>query len=233
MSYILEALKKAEAERRGEVSPAVRAPLVASMPARRPAWRAPWPWMAASGVLVAVAAALWLVPKKDSPPSVQVAVAPSRPALVIPPQEAAQPSVQEEPAPAPSKPKDKVAKKPAEKPAEKKPPKQPVKQESAQARKQADKQGETADAKKATQPEVSIATLRELPEQIQREIPPLSIGGYLYSGNKADRTVLINKRLLHEGDEVAPGLVLESMQPNGMVFNYRGYRYRTGYRNGS
>lgn len=224
MSYILEALKKAEAERRGEVGHAVRAPQIASMPARRPAWRAPWPWIAASGVLVAVAAALWLVPKKDSQPSVQRAEAPARPALVIPPLEAAAPSAQEEPASAPTKPKEQLAKKPAEK----KQPKQPLKQESAQA----DKPSDIADAKKASQLEMPVPTLRELPEQIQREIPPLSIGGYLYSGNKADRTVLINKRLLHEGDEVAPGLVLESMLPNGMVFNYRGYRYRTSYRNG-
>lgn len=72
-------------------------------------------------------------------------------------------------------------------------------------------------------------TLRELPDNIQREIPQLSVGGYIYSGSKADRSVLINNRLMHEGEEIAPGLTLEKMMPNGMVLNYRGYRYRTGY----
>jgi len=76
---------------------------------------------------------------------------------------------------------------------------------------------------------VSVATLRELPPQIQREIPAMTVGGYIYSGNKADRSVLINNRLMREGDEVAPGLVLEKMMPNGMVLNYKGYRYRAGY----
>jgi general secretion pathway protein B len=71
--------------------------------------------------------------------------------------------------------------------------------------------------------------LRELPDNIQREIPPLKVGGYIYSGSKADRTVIINGRLLHEGEEAAPGLILEKMMPNGMVLNYRGYRYRSGY----
>ncbi len=81
----------------------------------------------------------------------------------------------------------------------------------------------------ATPSDPPVATLRELPDQIQREIPPLAIGGYLYSGNRADRTVLINKRLLHEGDEVVPGLTLEKLMPNGMVLSYKGYRYRTSY----
>lgn len=72
-------------------------------------------------------------------------------------------------------------------------------------------------------------TLRDLPEDLQREIPPLAISGFLYAANPADRSVLINNRLRREGDEVAPGLVLESLQQNGMVLNYRGHRYRSTY----
>jgi general secretion pathway protein B len=77
--------------------------------------------------------------------------------------------------------------------------------------------------------EPPLPGLRELPEQIQREIPTLAIGGYIYSGNKADRSVLINNRLMRDGDEIAPGLQLEKMMPNGMVLNYKGYRYRITY----
>jgi general secretion pathway protein B len=86
-----------------------------------------------------------------------------------------------------------------------------------------------AKAAKAALPPPAPVTLRDLPADIQREIPPLAVGGFLYSANVADRSVLINKRLRREGDEVAPGLVLEALQPNGMVFNYRGYRYRSTY----
>ena len=68
-----------------------------------------------------------------------------------------------------------------------------------------------------------------MPQQVQNEIPQLSVGGYLYSTNRADRSVLINNRLLREGEEIAPGFVLEKMTPKGMVLNYKGYRYRTSY----
>ena len=57
----------------------------------------------------------------------------------------------------------------------------------------------------------------------------MTIGGYIYSGSRADRSVLINNRLLREGDEIAPGFMLEQMMPNGMVLSYKGYRYRTSY----
>ena len=78
-------------------------------------------------------------------------------------------------------------------------------------------------------PEKRIATLRELPENIQREIPALTIGGYIYSGNQSERSILINNRLLHEGEEVEPSLVLEKMLPNEAVFSYKGHRYRISY----
>ncbi|MDB5839847.1 MAG: hypothetical protein JWQ23_1799, partial [Herminiimonas sp.] len=78
-------------------------------------------------------------------------------------------------------------------------------------------------------PEQRVAALRELPENIQREIPALTINGYIYASNPADRSVLINNRLLREGEQVAPGLTLERMQPREAIMNYRGYRYRLSY----
>ena len=57
----------------------------------------------------------------------------------------------------------------------------------------------------------------------------MTIGGYIYSGNQSERSVLINKRLLHEGEEVAPGLVLEKMLPKEAVLSYKGHRYRISY----
>ncbi|WP_317200950.1 general secretion pathway protein GspB, partial [Janthinobacterium sp.] len=77
--------------------------------------------------------------------------------------------------------------------------------------------------------EESVVGLRELPEAIQRQIPPLALGGYIYSKNPADRLLLIDKVLRHEGEEVAPGLTLEKLLPKAAVFNYKGYRYRQAY----
>ena len=90
----------------------------------------------------------------------------------------------------------------------------------------------TAVAKKAAAPDAApaaLATLHDLPAALQAQIPPLKVGGYIYSTNQAERSVLINNRLLAEGDEVAPGLILERMLPDGMVMRYQGYRYRMRY----
>ena len=35
--------------------------------------------------------------------------------------------------------------------------------------------------------------------------------------------------LRREGEEVAPGLVLERLLPKAAIMNFRGYRYRVGY----
>lgn len=51
----------------------------------------------------------------------------------------------------------------------------------------------------------------------------------MYSKNPADRLVLIDKVLRREGEEVAPGLVLEKLQPKAAVFTFKGYRYRMPY----
>jgi general secretion pathway protein B len=41
--------------------------------------------------------------------------------------------------------------------------------------------------------------------------------------------LLIDKVLRREGEEVAPGLTLEKLQPREAVFNFKGYRYRVPY----
>lgn len=71
-----------------------------------------------------------------------------------------------------------------------------------------------------------IQSLRDLPEPIQRAVPQVAMGGYMYSKNPADRLILIDKVLRKEGDEVAPGLQLEKLLPKAAVFVFRGYRYK-------
>jgi general secretion pathway protein B len=74
-----------------------------------------------------------------------------------------------------------------------------------------------------------VLSMRELPEPIQRQIPQLALGGYIYSKTPAERLLLVDKVLRHEGEELAPGLTLEKLQPKAAVFNYKGYRYRVAY----
>jgi general secretion pathway protein B len=77
--------------------------------------------------------------------------------------------------------------------------------------------------------EDSLPFLQQLPESVQGGIPRVAFGGYMYSANPADRLLLVDKALRHEGEEVAPGLVLEKLLPRAAVMNYRGVRYRVAY----
>ncbi|NHQ91081.1 general secretion pathway protein GspB [Janthinobacterium lividum] len=224
MSYILEALKKSQAERQLGELPSIHAPQVqlhdgaASGAARRTPV-----WLALGGVAVAVAAALLLwqpwqaaatapaaapaVPAQamPAPAPVQVVVPPAVPvpapvAVAVPPAAIAAPVHHARPVPEPRQ----------ESPIPAPAPAVPVPAPAAAA-------------------EETVPGMRDLPEPIQRQIPPVAIGGYIYSKNPADRLLLIDKVLRHEGEELAPGLVLEKLQPKAAIFSFKGYRYRVPY----
>ena len=56
----------------------------------------------------------------------------------------------------------------------------------------------------------------------------MTISVHAYSGNPGDRLVGINNRLLREGGYLVPGLKLEQITPDGMIFGYKGYSFRRG-----
>ncbi|MBS1197738.1 MAG: hypothetical protein H6R18_1523 [Proteobacteria bacterium] len=62
----------------------------------------------------------------------------------------------------------------------------------------------------------------------QPELPNVSITVHAYSANPRERIAGINRRLLHEGDEVAPGLKLEQITEDGVILSFRGRRFRRG-----
>ncbi|BCB26758.1 hypothetical protein SKTS_16440 [Sulfurimicrobium lacus] len=66
----------------------------------------------------------------------------------------------------------------------------------------------------------------ELPASIQQELPKIAISGVVYSGDPEGRLVAINDQLVREGDYPAPGLRLEKIMPDGVIFSYRNYRFR-------
>lgn len=223
MSYILDALKKAESERNPGTLSAPTAPSAFGPfpqgPAKR---RKPWLWIALPALTLGLLGAAWLGAMQSwTPPAAQ----PPTP----------QPAARQAALPATNGETQLTSAGPPERSVGREPTRKQVKPKERPAPKTlVKKQPPAKDLPKAAKapppsPEASIATLRELPAQIQREIPVFVVGGYIYSGNKADRSILINKRLLREGDEVAPGLKLEKMMRNGIVLNYKGYRYRTSY----
>lgn len=70
----------------------------------------------------------------------------------------------------------------------------------------------------------------ELPVPIQREIPAMTVQLHSYSSKPGERLVYINSSRLREGDSLMPGLKLEQITPDGMIFSYKGYRFQRGIR---
>lgn len=65
----------------------------------------------------------------------------------------------------------------------------------------------------------------ESPPVPQQEMPTLSVAGFI-RGEGSASMVIVNDRLVREGDEVAPGVKLEKILNDSLVFNYKGYRFK-------
>lgn len=276
MSYILEALKKAQAERQLGNAPTIHAPqpVQAAQPGAA-ASRRPLLIGLGAGALVVVLGGLFAWQRTPAPAGVPAAS--GQPTAALPDAGgatgqplAAVPATSSRPAAAPVLPVPSAAptvpvQAPAQAsatpsaaagaasntlevsapPAPPAPPPRPAHVAEAPARSAAPaavaRAGESAAPARppvatpppaqapAASPEDSLPYLAQLPDATQREVPRVAFGGYMYSANPADRLLLVDKTLRHEGEEVAPGLVLEKLLPKAAVMNYRGLRYRVPY----
>ena len=216
MSYILDALRKADAEReRGNVPGIHAQPIIggSASPAAPRAGTPPWPWIgmgALTLMLVLVLVLGWFLWRGGSPAALEsrpapVAVAPvaPAPALAVAPKDEALPVIRQTRAAAPV----------------------PVAPTAALAKTDA----KAAAAAASAPGEARIYALAELPDEVRRQLPALSIGGSAYSKKAADRILIVNGQVLHEGDKVAPELVLQQIRLKGAVLAFRGYRYEIAY----
>jgi len=73
--------------------------------------------------------------------------------------------------------------------------------------------------------EPRVHSQAELPEEIRRDLPKIVIGGSSYSNAAASRMVMINGQVFHEGDRLAPDLVLERIRSKSAVLAFKGWRY--------
>lgn len=237
MSYILEALKKAQAERQLGNAPTIHAPPPSYAGADTRSSRKPVIIGVAAGALVVALGALFLLRQPAPAPAVQVASAPAPAPVAAPVTAPAPPVVAAPPAPpepvAAVEPEEPV--KPKAPPVSAKPPAPAPKPEPAPRAEPVEAVQEparsvlVAAAPAAPAAEDGVGPLQSLPESVQREIPKVSFGGYIYSPNPAERLLLVDKMLRREGEEVAPGLVLERLLPKAAIMNYRGMRYRVAY----
>ena len=226
MSYILEALRKADAERERDPARGIHAqpvrPVVTAQDAR---WRRPGVIVGAVALLaIAVAATFW----RPAPPASAPVTAPGAPAVAVARAPAAaaapaaavlQPPPPPMPVPAPTAPTPVVAKA-APAPAAKTAP-AAVPASSAPAPATA-APAVVAPAVPAPAPAASerILAMAEAPPDVQR----LAISGGVYSDNPAQRMLIVSGQVVSEGAEIAPGIVLEQIRPKSAVVRVRGMR---------
>jgi general secretion pathway protein B len=238
MSYILDALRRADSERERGAVPSVHArqvPLAGD--GEVPAARLPgWLWPVAAVVVLVIGALVWMLLGRDSPrevvatapvlaPAPSPAPSPTSP-LTSPPAPAPLPApVPNVPAltpPGAPAPRPTVAL-PAVKPPARAVPAAP--QPVPATRPEAAPEPKA----KASAAEPRVFTVAELPDEVRRELPTLAIGGAMYSENPANRMLIINGQTFHERDKLAPGLMLVQIKLKSAVLEFKGFRYGISY----
>jgi len=251
MSYILEALRRAETEReRKRRVPGLHAQPVPVVSPEEPGARRsrPWLWVVvgvSAGVLLPLLWRSWPSgPEAEEAASARVAVAGSvaphgaaaaDDAASAPPAAASAPAAEPAPAteaapakaaqatPAAAAAKPRSQPRPAARP--------PTTVAATNANPSRAAPGRSAKPTPATAPappsapEPPLRSLAELPEELRRGVPELAFGGSVYSEVAAQRMVILNGQVLREGDAVTDELLLEQIRPRSAVMRLRGQRF--------
>lgn len=251
MSYILDALRRADAEReRGRV-PGLHtqlAPLRAkgrSAPQRPLGARAPL--IAGLSLIAAVVAGLaWWALRGDSPapvatseptptltaPPSSPAAAPSRPAFQPEPPLAPPPRIAGAAAPSPASPATAPVPPilaPAPPPPAPAPVPAPAARPPAAAAPAPQPAARAPAASAAPTDESRLPRVNELGATARAALPPLKISGSTYAANPAMRMLILDGQVVQEGQDIAPGLKLESIGPRGAILVHQGQRLRLSY----
>lgn len=237
MSLILQALKKAEAERSVGRVPTLDQ-VTATEPAPPPSRRGVW---AGAVVIIAVAAAVsaawWRATSRGEPSTADAAPLPasaaaslrasasasppSAPAVRADPQVATAPPSVQPPAPAraPSAPPPApvpIAAGPSTTPAPAAPAPAPGRVASAPAR-------------PASVAEAALPSLHDLPASVRQALPPLPLGGSIWSPHPAERMLILGGEVRREGEAITPDLVLVTIGPRSAVLRWREQSFRLPY----
>jgi general secretion pathway protein B len=242
MSYILDALRRADAERERGAVPSIHAQQFGQLPnddePLRPPRRLLWAVVALVSVLVALLA--WILLGRDatrlpaSPP--MAATTPAAPVAgaalpAVPPAASVAPAIPVATPPHAVPPSTPAADsraatpiKPAHRTVRATPP-APV----AKPAEPATPAPERAPAAAREPPETKVVAQRDLPADIRSGMPKITISGSTYSSEPSSRMLMIGGQIFHEGDPVVGGVVLRHVKPHAAVFAYRGYLYEVGF----
>lgn len=221
MSYILDALRRADAERERGGVPGLHTQAMPDIgdderPARARGLK-PWQWSViglACGLSVAVA---WQWSGSEPAPAPAPSLPPPPAAIAAPPPSPPTTDLEAAPAPAPAPEATAPIAPPSVAPAI-----APMRATPAPARVTASTSAASAPAAPAPR---RVASLAELPADVRAGLPALAFGGSIYSNTPANRLLIVNGQLLHEGDSLGPGATLEQIQPKAAVINVRGQRF--------
>jgi general secretion pathway protein B len=213
MSYVLDALRRAEAERQRGNVPGLHAQTLPAPeaspdgPGRPPGRWVPWLGGAVGVAAIAVAGVWWAggwdgegrtqAPEPVAPPLAEM----QPPPVVVVPQPVRPPP---------------VARAPVVQPARASAGTESGAETGAQA-------GGNAEAPQKPVP------FEQLPEALRRQIPPLAFGGATHSPEPSARMLIINGQIWREGEEPAPGLRLERIELRTAQFRYRDRRFEIAY----
>jgi general secretion pathway protein B len=241
MSYILDALKRADAERERGTVPGLRAQTIPGVTPESHGAHASlraWP-VIVTGIALAVAviaAGAWVwrsqagserapvvvaAPTVPAPPAAPAL--PPQPAPVAAPVPAAHNAVSQAAPVAPTVPAASPAVKP--KPRPEPPPSTTPRSAGTEVA-----PVKPSPAASAASPALPVAPLlSELPEEIRRQIPALTITGAVASENPAQRLLLVNGQVLPQGAAAAPEVLIEEIRARSSTFKFRGSRFRVTY----
>lgn len=221
MSLILDALRKADAEReRGSVPSLHSQPVVSHSAEKPPSANAgpSWLWIAIGVALGLLAAALWVMLGRNAPaPSTATANAvpasPSTPMVTPTPVAPAAANV----APSPPVFTD------TQNVAEPAPWPKPDERKNPRAATKGDAQVPTlGNVPPAAAP---IYSREQLPPDVRSALPQFAIGGSVYSKDPTARSLIVNGQLYRERDRLTQDLSLEEIKLKAAVFSFRGYRF--------
>ncbi|MFN7120847.1 MAG: general secretion pathway protein GspB [Hydrogenophaga sp.] len=240
MSYILDALQRAEAEReRGRV-PGLKSQLVppAGRDRARPSALRPWHALVGLAVLLVALGIWWWAGGTDAPAATASApIAASQPDAL---NTAPQATPVQPPAPATAPERITAPPEPVQ-PILAPPRAAPVAAKSAAAATvpaAAPASTTTTAAPPAAAPaptaaptatSTAVPTFGELSADARAQLPAVNVSGSTYSQNPALRMLIANGKVVQEGQDIAPGLRLETIGPRSAVLNHQGLRYSIGY----
>jgi len=72
----------------------------------------------------------------------------------------------------------------------------------------------------------SVQHLYDMPTLVQQAIPEMTFAAHVFSSNVEQRSVIINGHAMSEGEVVIDGLKIEQITQTGIVFNFNGQLFR-------